>query len=99
MTETFSFYRGGIWITTPEKEIDMPQLIELVRSGAYKAVVEHLRELRTREEQRELKRTSSDFDYVTFGGVFTSRGKDKLTRASGLSCHDIDNIGNPQETK
>jgi KaiC/GvpD/RAD55 family RecA-like ATPase len=99
MTETFSFYRGGIWVTTPSAEIDVPKLLEKVKDGTYKTIVEKMRTLKTKDEQRELKRTSADFDYVTVGGTFITRGKEKIAQASGLMCHDIDNIKNAQELK
>lgn len=92
MTETFSFYKGGIWEITPTSEMDVPHFLDLIKSDTYQSIVQKLRQLPTKDAQRELKRTSPEFDYVTIGGTFSSRGKERITQCSGLLCVDIDDI-------
>jgi len=99
MSERFSFYKGGIWVTKPTREIDIPKLKELVSNGTYKVVVEKIRSLKIKEAQREFKRTSNQMDYVTIGGTFHSRGKAQIATVSGLCCVDIDDIKNVEEMK
>lgn len=90
MTEhIFSYYSGGIYRTTPTKEININEALDLIRSKKFQKKIARIRESTDKKIQNQLK---EQLDYFTFAGTFDKRANDKLKEASGLICLDIDDI-------
>ncbi|GHV61937.1 VirE protein [Bacteroidia bacterium] len=88
----FSFYKSPITNTKPNRAATILQIYDLIRGNAYKDKTDHLRTLIDPQQARQYK--VSNFDYVTFSGVFTSRKDCELVKHSGLLCLDFDHLIN-----
>ena len=106
----FSFYKGPVTNTYPNKSITVKDLFELVTSDKYQDEIQHINsvvkesfKLSNLEEikkiKEEIKRLKSNLDYITVGGEFTKRGKKNLIKASGYAAIDIDSLDTVEELK
>lgn len=90
----FSFYENGIKNTTPSKQININDFIELLKQE--NNLIEKVRQEPDKDKRQKQK---SKLSYVTFAGTFNKREKAGLKKASGLACFDFDDIKNLNEVK
>lgn len=93
----FSFFKCPVSNISPSKEMNLLEAFELIKSGNYKTSTGQLRVIESKEEARKFK--ASNFDYVTFSGIFSKRNDNSLLVHSGLLTIDFDHIQNIQELK
>lgn len=93
----FSYYRGPIGNTKPEKEIDLLKVYDLIKGNDFAGQTTMLRGITDEKEARKYKATH--FDYVTFSGTFTKRCDEALKVHSGLLTLDFDHITNTADLK
>ena len=93
----FSFFRAPIRNVYPFKNITLVEAYKLIRSNAFAHVTQQLRSLDDPVEVRAFK--ASQFNYVTFSGVFSSRKDNALARHSGLITIDFDHVADVQQLK
>ena len=86
----FSFFFCPISNTKPYAQITLMQLYKLTRGKRYKPRTERLRAITDPEEASKFKQ--DNFDYVTFGGVFSKRSDKSLLHPSGLLVLDFDKV-------
>jgi hypothetical protein len=86
----FSFFKRPVTNTTPDKEIDLVEIYNLVKSESFKSFTEHLRTITDKNQARVYK--AQNFDYVTFSGIFSNRSDKALVKHSGLITIDFDHI-------
>lgn len=81
-----SLYRGAI-----DKMGEVVKLADCLQNTKYKDIVDKVRAGKTPEERHSIKDAiKSQIPCFTIGGTFEKRGKDNLTKASGLIGIDID---------
>lgn len=86
----FSFYKRPVKNTIPDKEINLVEIYNLVKSESYKSNTEYHRGISDKAEARTYK--AQNFDYVTFSGIFSKRSDKALLKHSGLLTIDFDHI-------
>ena len=86
----FSFFRAPIRNVYPFKNITLLEAYNLIRSNAYARITQQLRGFESPAEARAFK--ASQFSYVTFSGVFSSRKDSSLSQHSGLVTIDFDHV-------
>jgi len=74
----------------PSETITMPlkSVLDLIVGDNFKTQIDKIREIANKDERSKYKR--ENLPAVTFGGKFKYRSKDKLLKASGIACPDID---------
>ena len=87
---TFSFFRRPIQNLKPTAEWTLAQAWQYITSTDAAQATRRLRELSDKDQRRAFK--STQFDYVTFSGTFSKRGKKHLIKYSGLICLDFDHL-------
>ena len=86
----FSFY-GKIWDTTPQGNTTLLEVCKAIKNPDYaKERTEQLRKINDLAAAKKFKQT--EFDHVTFSGLFSVRKTADLIKPSGLICIDIDHI-------
>lgn len=86
----FSYYRGGIAITTPHAAVTPAQLYAVLTSPRFAERTAALRAAPVGSPERaELKKR---LDYITPAGTFTRRANNGLVAASGLLVLDFDHL-------
>lgn len=92
----FNFYKNDkdYFSKTPIKNITIEDFINLLSED--KPLIDLIRKEPVKEKRSDLKKK---LDYVTFGGTFTTRGKDNLIESSGYTSFDLDDVENLEETK
>lgn len=90
METRFSFFKKPIGNKYPNKSSSLFEVFNLIKGDKYEVVTDFLRGLVVKDEIAEYKQ--SNFDYVTFSGVFRTRVADELIRHSNLICIDFDHI-------
>lgn len=88
----FSYFKGRISNTNPEKEINLIQVYNLIRGDDFANQTSILRGISDEKEARKYKATH--FDYVTFSGTFFNRCDEALKIHSGLLTLDFDHLSN-----
>jgi hypothetical protein len=73
-----------------QEDIDINQLIELVKYGRFRKEVEKLRSVESKSEYDKIKRES--LPCVTVSGTFDKRNSEGLIKHSGLIQIDFDNV-------
>lgn len=86
----FTLFTSIIKSKEPEGEIDVNQLIEIIKYGYLKDVVLKLRNTEDKDAYNTIKKT--ELPCVTLSGVFSERGHKYLTEHSGLIQIDIDDV-------
>jgi P4 family phage/plasmid primase-like protien len=97
-----SFFTGGIKIQTPQSKITIKEYVDMVASEKYKATCTRIRDIKHEDIHilKELRNAiKNTLDYVTIGGVFDYREKEKVRSCSGFMCLDIDYCGSVTELK
>lgn len=88
----FSFFRAPISNTQPHKTISLLDAYNYIAGNYAKQRTEKLRSFNDVKQTRRYK--SSNFDYCTFSGIFTTRNDKALVKYSGLLCVDFDHLNN-----
>jgi len=96
MIMKFSFYKSPIMNKIPQKSIELSDMKAMIQKDKYKQIVEKVRNAKTKEERNKIKKY---IDYVTPGGEFELRSKNKIIKQSGYAPIDIDGIDNITELK
>jgi hypothetical protein len=78
-----------LYLTAPTLEIDINGLIEIIKYGYLITEIEDLRNTKSIEEYKEIKK---ELPAVTISGIFTSRNSEGIIKHSGLIQIDIDNV-------
>jgi hypothetical protein len=86
----FSLYPNLVTADKPSANIDINQLIEVIKFGYIKEVIAKLRGLISKKEYDLIKKDS--IPCVTLSGVFTHRDSKNLFYHSGLMQVDIDKV-------
>ncbi len=93
----FSFFRAPIRNVNPFKDITLLEAYEMIRSDAYAKTTLQLRSFKNPAEARTFK--TSQFNYATFSGIFSSRSASSLTKHSGLVTIDFDHLPDVHQLK
>jgi hypothetical protein len=88
----FSLYPNLLKADKPTSNIDINQLIEIIKFGYIKDIITTLRGPIPKEEYAQIKKDS--VPCVTLSGVFTHRDSKNLVNHSGLMQVDIDKVEN-----
>jgi len=91
----FTYFENLYNVKEAKGELDINQLIEVIKYGYLKEVIEKLRNSPNKEIYNKIKRTQ--LPAVTLSGVFTERNNKCLQEHSGLIQIDIDHIKNYDE--
>lgn len=86
----FSMFRKGVWVTEPCGVMDPYSAYIYIRDGVAREQTEQLRRICDADKMKVFKQ--SQFETVTFSGVFERKCDDGLKRASGYVCFDIDHV-------
>ena len=104
----FSYYRCPVTNTKPYAEISLLDAYKVIRGNRYKARTTELRSILSPLPSREgsgesLEKASrykrTNFDYVTFSGVFAKRSDSALITHSGFLTLDFDHVSNLKALK
>ncbi|GGZ88172.1 HRDC domain-containing protein [Algibacter mikhailovii] len=92
----FSYYENLFSSKSPQRELDINELIEVVKYGYIKEDIDLLRVSDNKEKYNKIKK--SKIPLVTLSGIFTERNSKGLQDHSGLIQIDIDHVENYDET-
>jgi hypothetical protein len=92
-----SYFKMPIQNTKPNARVGLPLVYNLIRGDVFKKPTLELRALEDENQIRNFK--ASNFDYVTFSGLFSRRNGKCLLRHSGLLCLDFDHLDDPAALK
>ena len=93
----FSVYKAPIKNIIPSKELSLETIYKIIISDKYLEVTSRLRLEKDKSKKSGLK--ASNFDYVTFSGLFEKRALSSLKKHSQLFCIDLDELQNIDEVK
>lgn len=88
-----SFFKRPIRNTKPCRQASPEDIFKYLTSDYAKARTEELRKIKGSKERSRYK--AANFDYITPGGIFTSRKESALVQASGYIVIDFDHVQNP----
>jgi len=97
MPGKFSFFKGGIKITKPSRDISFEEAVELIGSDTYKEKIERLRSVADNKSTYQVLK--NELDYFTFSGTFKKRDTTSIIKHSGVIGLDVDEIENVNELK
>ena len=86
----YSYFRRPVSNTHPHATITITDAYNYLQGDRAYLATMALRTLFDDTEKRAFK--AENFDYVTFGGVFSQRDAQHLVQPSGLLCLDIDHV-------
>jgi hypothetical protein len=92
----FSLYQNLVTVDKPTSNIDVNQLIEIIKYGYIKDIIAVLRGAVSKEKYNLIKKES--IPCVTLSGVFTYRASTGLVNHRGLMQVDIDKVDDYQAT-
>jgi hypothetical protein len=93
-TYKFSMYNNLYSSQTPDGELDINGLIEVIKYGYLKPIIE---ELRCADAVRYKEIKLANIPGVTLSGVFKARNKESLLKHSGLMQVDLDDVNNYED--
>jgi len=93
----FSYFSKPISNIYPKRKIDLVDLYNEIKGSRYIECTKKLREIENIKDARKFK--ASQFDYVTFSGIFSKRTDKELIEHSGLLTIDFDHIENVEELR
>jgi len=96
-TAKFSFFKAPVTNTTPYKSITLNHAFNVITGEYCKPQTLALRSITDKNHNREFK--AANFPYVTFSGIFKTRGENSLIQHSGLIAIDFDHLEAIEETK
>lgn len=86
----FSYFSKPIFNTQPCCTVTLVEVYNLITSNAFGVKTKMLRSINNHNESRKFK--STNFDFVTFSGIFSMRSENNLIRHSGLIVLDFDHV-------
>ena len=89
---SFSIFKNLFSNEKYQNDIDVNQLIELIKYGTFRKEIEELRSSGSRAEGDRIKK--ENLPAVTLSGSFNKRSREGLIRHSGLIQIDIDKVDN-----
>ncbi len=89
-TPKFTFFSNLLEADIPQKDINMDELVGMIKAGAVKNIIERLRKADSKEDYKLIKK--SQLPCVTLSGTFTHRDSKSLIRHSGYMQVDLDNV-------
>lgn len=92
----FSYYENLFSSKAPQRELNINELIEVVKYGYLKEAIGILRASTNKKEYNKIK--VSKLPLVTLSGIFTERNNKGLQEHSGLIQIDIDHLENYDDT-
>lgn len=92
-----SFFKKPIKNKKPLRTVNLFQVYQVIRGDYYKTVIEKLRAMEDKEEQRKYK--GKHLDYITPSGIFTYDDDKSLVKHSGILCIDLDDLEDVEEMK
>lgn len=87
-----SFFKRPVSNTVPFKDITLIEVYSYLKSDYAKEQTERLRAITDMFQASRFK--AENFDYVTFGGTFTTRRNTDIKFPSDLLCLDFDHVPN-----
>lgn len=93
----FSYFKAPIRNIFPSQKVTLGTVYNLIKGDQFRTETDHLRLLKDPKEARRFKATN--FNYVTFSGVFSKRGDQYLEHHSNLLAIDFDHIDKTAELK
>jgi len=93
----FSFFKRPVTNTQPDKDLNLIEVYNLIKSDLYKLNTLNIRQLQDKAKSRDFKAQS--FDYVTFSGTFRKRSDKDLLKHSGLITIDFDHVQDIEQLK
>jgi len=85
-----SFFFSPISNTNPYAQVNLLQIYKVIKGNRYKPRTERLRAFTDPQEANKFKQ--DNFEYVTFGGIFSKRSDKALIHPSGLLVLDFDKV-------
>jgi len=82
-----SFFKQGIWDVNPTKEINIQDLIDMLKGDLNNKQLELVRIEPDKDKRDILKKSLA---YVTIAGTFNKRNNKELKKASSFACLDLD---------
>jgi P4 family phage/plasmid primase-like protien len=99
-TLKFSIYDKPIKNIYPNRELELSEFIELIKSEKYKSICKEARSIKLTGDEKKLREfKAKEFDYITMSGTFSKREAISLKELSGYYAADLDNIKNFEEVK
>lgn len=86
----FSFF-DNVYASTPSKELNLLDFVNLIQSETYKSQIFKIRNLKTSGQIEESQEKKKALPAVTIGGRFSNRKT--LVEPSNIVCLDIDGLG------
>lgn len=93
----FSFFASPISNTKPSSDFTLLDAYTYVTSDKAIRNTMQFRGITDKVSAKDFK--AKNFDYVTFGGIFSKRNEKDLITYSGLICFDFDNLESPEQVK
>lgn len=87
---SFSFFKAPINNIKPYKEVSLLDIYKYIIGNYVKDRTQKLQAISDVGQARKFK--STNFDYCTFSGTFTTRNDKALIKHSGLLCLDFDHL-------
>lgn len=78
---------GGVFETTPTRELSITETLDIIKSEKYKDILEPIRKCKDKKKRYDMK---LKLDYILFGGTFNKRNKEGLKLSSGIAIFDLD---------
>jgi len=91
----FTLFGNLLEADIPKKNINVEELVTMIKTGTEKAVIEDLRKTKSRENYKQIKKTK--IPCVTLSGIFTHRDAKSLVKHSGYMQIDIDKVSEYNE--
>jgi hypothetical protein len=96
-TPRFSFFKSPVSNTTPNGEMNLEQVHQLITGETYMKITSEMHSESSKEVKGKLKSTS--LDYVCFSGIFSKRSNSHLTSYSGYLVLDLDDLEHPERVR
>lgn len=95
----FSFFKAPIQNPYPSGYINLTDAYKFIKSEVYLKKTLELRLINNEDENKAKAFKKSNFDFVSFSGVFNYRNANSLKKHSSLLTIDLDNLKDVQDIK
>ncbi|HLW33236.1 MAG TPA: BT4734/BF3469 family protein [Aequorivita sp.] len=86
----FSYFEKPVTNIVPKRQASLVEVFHLIKGNDFASCTSTLRKIQDTKEARKYKATQ--FDYVTFSGLFSKRNDKNLQKHSGLLTIDFDQL-------
>lgn len=93
----FSLFKAPISNKVPSKSVDIKDICETIKGDSFAERTNKLRSINSQDDAKKFK--VSNFDFVTFSGVFFERTTSYLIKQSLYICVDLDHVGDIAEIR